>query len=147
MAKQKKEIRALKDFQIEAIHRKISFLLVIILGILLISGVGIVAKFSDLAFIRGIIFHKAAENSKREVVTIAGVPSCLKLKSGEETTHCEYGIRTSEGKYYALTNSGNNPINLYGEAGSAEGVEITGELTPAGEKEKYDIVGTITPNK
>ena len=43
-------MKELKDFQVEAIHRKVSGSLIITLGIVLVAGIGFVAKFGDLAF-------------------------------------------------------------------------------------------------
>lgn len=43
-------MKALKNFQIEAIHRKLSFGLVLLGGIVLVAGLGIIAKFADIQF-------------------------------------------------------------------------------------------------
>lgn len=137
-------MKALKDFQIEAIHRKISFLLVIVGGLVLVAGVALIAKFGDLQFISSKIDKNNSQKTQKQTITIAGIPSCLPLKSGEkvESSNCEYGIKTSDGKFYAIGSSSSNPLTLYGEAGSA-GVEISGEFLPVSKDEKFDIVGTV----
>ena len=137
-------MKALKDFQIEAIHRKISFLLGLVGGLVLIAGVALIAKFGDLQFISSKIDKNNSRKTQKQTITIAGIPSCLPLKSGEkvESSNYEYGIKTSDGKFYAIGSSGSNPISLYGEAGS-EGVEISGEFIPAGKNEELNIEGTI----
>ena len=126
-------MKELKDFQVEAIHRKVSGSLIITLGIVLIAGIGFVAKFGDLAFKQQRIKIKSEEE-----VTISGVPACLPLKNKEKAESCEYGIKTSDGKYYAVSNL----ANFYGEAG-VDGVSVTGKLIKAGSSEKFDIAGTI----
>lgn len=139
-------MKELKDFQIEKIHRRVSSVLVIFLGLVLVAGIAIVAKFGDLSFEKLNIAQKSKHNSQYEVRTISGVPTCLPLKSGDATTACEYGIKASDGKFYALSSGGSNPVTLYGEAGSADGLEISGEFIPASADEKFDIVGTIFQN-
>lgn len=130
-------MKELKDFQIEAIHRKVSGSLIVMLGIVLVAGIGLAAKFGDLAFRQQQIANQTKTKTKEEI-TISGVPACLPLKSGEKVEKCEYGIKTSDGKYYAVSNFS----DFYGEAG-ASGVNVTGKLIKAGEGEKFDIVGTI----
>lgn len=135
-------MKPLKDFQIEKIHRRLSFGLVIFLALVLVAGIGILAKFGDLSFAEMNIAKKSSENSKREFRTISGIPSCLPLKSGDTGRKCEYGIKTKDGLFYALSNNQFNSKSLTGEAG-ANGIEITGEFIPASQSEEYDIVGTI----
>lgn len=132
-------MKALKNFQIEAIHRKLSFGLVLFGGIVLIAGLSIIAKFADIQFLNSKIEHKNSQ-SKNKIVTVSGSLACLPLKdSASETKDCELGVKSSDG-YYAVSGSGLQSV--YGEAGGA-GIEISGELIPAGPQEKHDIIGTV----
>lgn len=133
-------MKELKDFQVEAINRKVAFGLVIVAALVAVAGLGLVARFGDIAF-----WNSKAENRKvvsHKKMTVSGSLTCLALKSGEKTSDCQWGIKDSKGQIYAISDSSSKLTNVYGEAGST-GVEISGEFIPAGDGEKYDITGTI----
>ena len=131
-------MRALKDFQVESIHRKLSFRLVLLGGVVLVAGIGIIAKFADIQFVNSKI--DKSSHAKNKTITISGDLACLPLKdSSSKPTNCELGVKTPDG-YYAV--SGSAIPFAYGEAGSS-GIELSGEFIPAGDQEKHDIVGTI----
>ena len=132
-------IHELKDFQIEAIHRKVSSILLIFLGLVLIAALGVVAKFGNLAFIGSKKSDQASQGLAHETRKIAGSLACLPLKDGVVKS-CEYGIKTSNGEYYAV--SGMSLQAAYGKA-SSSGIEVSGEFIAAGDREKHNIVGTI----
>ncbi|MBS7346113.1 MAG: hypothetical protein KIG14_00155 [Candidatus Sacchiramonaceae bacterium] len=139
-------IKGFSKAQTEAFNRKLVGVLVAAVGILLVFGVGIVARFADLAIVR----QKIKSNSTIEHTTrkISGMATCLPQKSSQDnrdvTQECAVGIRTQDGDYYAVGSNGGNPIDLYGEIGSGE-FEVEGEFIKAGTEETYDIIGTIIP--
>jgi hypothetical protein len=114
-----------------------------VIGLVLIFGVALLARFADLAVVRNKL-QVEGESKKNNSITISGQTTCLPLRQGRKASgNCELGIKTDSGEYYAV-NSIQNPLEIYGEVGSST-VEISGELVKAGSDENYDIVGTIIP--
>jgi len=71
--------------------------------------------------------------------TLAGTFVCLPHKGdGPQTLECAYGLRTDDGRYYALQFDPPFPADIEMD----KQVEIIGNLT-TGADSKYDIVGTI----
>lgn len=137
-------MKQISDNQKDAFNRKLTGVLIIVIGIVLIFGVAILARFGDLAIVRKKLFNNNSAE-KSNYVKISGTPTCLKYKPKyikEQSSKCNLGIKTSDNEYYAIS-GGTNPLDLYGEIGASE-FEVSGTLIEAGSDEKYDIVGTIT---
>ena len=129
--------------KIDQINRKSTGILIMVIGLVLIFGVALLARFADLAVVRNKL-QVEGESKKNNSITISGQTTCLPLRQGRKASgNCELGIKTDSGEYYAV-NSIQNPLEIYGEVGSST-VEISGELVKAGSDENYDIVGTIIP--
>ena len=127
----------------DQINRKSTGILIMVIGLVLIFGVALLARFADLAVVRNKL-QVEGESKKNNSITISGQTTCLPLRQGRKASgNCELGIKTDSGEYYAV-NSIQNPLEIYGEVGSST-VEISGELVKAGSDENYDIVGTIIP--
>lgn len=137
-------VKGFSKVQTEAFNRKLVGILVASIGLLLIFGIGILAKFADLAVVR----QKIKLNSTIEHTTrrVSGMATCLPQKSNSSVSaqECIVGLRTQDGDYYAVGVSDRNFLDLYGEIGSGE-FEVEGEFIEAGTGETYDIVGTIIP--
>lgn len=137
--------KKITNSQKETVNRKITGLLVVFLGVIMIVGVSFLARFADLAVVRDKIKNKSVDKDK--IVKISGTPACLPIKSqykeeDNSNSNCQLGLKSDSGEYYALY--GQNSLSLYGEIGAST-FEIEGELIDAGKAEKYDISGTIIP--
>ena len=136
-------MKKLTNEKIDQINRKSTGILIMVIGLVLIFGVALLARFADLAVVRNKL-QVEGESKKNNSITISGQTMCLPLRQGRKASgNCELGIKTDSGEYYAV-NSIQNPLEIYGEVGSST-VEISGELVKAGSDENYDIVGTIIP--
>ena len=136
-------MKKLTNEKIDQINRKSTGILIMVIGLVLIFGVALLARFADLAVVRNKL-QVEGESKKNNSITISGQTTCLPLRQGKKASgNCELGIKTDSGEYYAV-NSIQNPLEIYGEVGSST-VEISGELVKAGSDENYDIVGTIIP--
>ena len=136
-------MKKLTNEKIDQINRKSTGILIMVIGLVLIFGVALLARFADLAVVRNKL-QVEGESKKNNSITISGQTTCLPLRQGRKASgNCELGIKTDSGEYYAV-NSIQNPVEIYGEVGSST-VEISGELVKAGSDENYDIVGTIIP--
>ena len=136
-------MKKLTNEKIDQINRKSTGILIMVIGLVLIFGVALLARFADLAVVRNKL-QVEGESKKNNSITISGQTTCLPLRLGRKASgNCELGIKTDSGEYYAV-NSIQNPLEIYGEVGSST-VEISGELVKAGSDENYDIVGTIIP--
>ncbi|MBP9489687.1 hypothetical protein KBE46_03375 [Candidatus Saccharibacteria bacterium] len=136
-------MKKLTNEKIDQINRKSTGILIMVIGLVLIFGVALLARFADLAVVRNKL-QVEGESKKNNSITISGQTTCLPLRQGRKASgNCELGIKTDSGEYYAV-NSIQNPLEIYGEVGSST-VEISGELVKAGSDENYDIVGTIIP--
>ena len=136
-------MKKLTNEKIDQINRKSTGILIMVIGLVLIFGVALLARFADLAVVRNKL-QVEGESKKNNSITISGQTTCLPLRQGRKASgNCELGIKTDSGEYYAV-NSIKNPLEIYGEVGSST-VEISGELVKAGSDENYDIVGTIIP--
>ena len=136
-------MKKLTNEKIDQINRKSTGILIMVIGLVLIFGVALLARFADLAVVRNKL-QVEGESKKNNSITISGQTTCLPLRQGRKASgNCELGIKTDSGEYYAV-NSIQNPLEIYGEVGSST-VEISGELVKAGSDENYDMVGTIIP--
>ena len=136
-------MKKLTNEKIDQINRKSTGILIMVIGLVLIFGVALLARFADLAVVRNKL-QVEGESKKNNSITISGQTTCLPLRQGRKASgNCELGIKTDSGEYYAV-NSIQNPLEIYGEVGSST-VEVSGELVKAGSDENYDIVGTIIP--
>ena len=136
-------MKKLTNEKIDQINRKSTGILIMVIGLVLIFGVALLARFADLAVVRNKL-QVEGESKKNNSITISGQTTCLPLRQGRKASgNCELGIKTDSGEYYAV-NCIQNPLEIYGEVGSST-VEISGELVKAGSDENYDIVGTIIP--
>ena len=136
-------MKKLTNEKIDQINRKSTGILIMVIGLVLIFGVALLARFADLAVVRNKL-QVEGESKKNNSITISGQTTCLSLRQRRKASgNCELGIKTDSGEYYAV-NSIQNPLEIYGEVGSST-VEISGELVKAGSDENYDIVGTIIP--
>lgn len=77
-------------------------------------------------------------------ITIEGAIVCLphKDKSGPQTLECAFGMQADSGEYYGLTNLQQDQL-IDGTLTVSTKVKVSGQVTPPGQDEKYDIVGTI----
>lgn len=132
-------MKSITSDQQQAFHHKTTGVLVLIVGCLLIACLGFLVKIADLPIVREKIQTKS--QTVKPVVTLKGLPTCLWLKSGDKPSKCEIGLKTDDGKTYAI-NQRHSTLNVYAEIGS-KGVEIRGQIVEAGPKEEFDIVGTI----
>lgn len=134
-------MKQFSEKQTDNFNRKLTGFLVVIVGIILIFAIALLAKVGDLTLLNRKL--NSDKESSSDMVTVKGTPTCLTLKSKSTSSNkrCEVGIKADDGKFYAISNSGNS-LNLYSEIGSS-GFEVSGEFIKAGEEEKYDIVGTI----
>lgn len=140
------KIKEITKIQNESLNRKTTGFLIAFLGLIMIVGVSFLARFADLAIFRGQIKAKS-DNQKAKIIRINGTPACLPLKaSGDdnitiENNSCELGLKSDDGKYYAL-NKTNDGFDLYGQVGT-NSFEVEGEFIKAGDSEPYAIEGTI----
>jgi hypothetical protein len=76
-------------------------------------------------------------------VTFDGVLVCLPRREGGQqalTLACAIGLRTADGKPYALENI--NPYLMAGKAAIGQDVEVSGWLRPNRDM-RYEAIGTI----
>ena len=76
-------------------------------------------------------------------VTLDGELVCLPHRAGDQealTLECAIGLRTNEGRHYALDHI--NPYIVGGKIAMGQHIRVTGRLRPDTET-KYDATGTI----
>lgn len=118
-------------------NRKFVLVGVIILAILTIVGLSIVATVAMQQ-------SKGALNQhKTTVLNMRGEAVCLPKKDMDapQTQECAYGIKVSNGTYYALAklDATNGSIPLQ----TGQTLLVSGTLLPADKDEIYNVAGTV----
>ena len=104
-------MKKLTNEKIDQINRKSTGILIMVIGLVLIFGVALLARFADLAVVRNKL-QVEGESKKNNSITISGQTTCLPLRQGRKASgNCELGIKTDSGEYYAV-NSIQNPVEI-----------------------------------
>jgi hypothetical protein len=115
--------------------KKINILIVFLVSIVIISGLLVYLRKDKLV-------NKEVPAPTKQEITLTGEFTCLPHKdtSGPQTMECAYGLKTADGKYYAIDTHKNFP--------SGKIITVTGTLVPVEALNtdtfnKYDIVGIV----
>jgi len=84
----------------------------------------------------------ALNQEKTTVLNMQGESACLPHKgTGPHTEECAFGLKVSNGTYYALSNLDVDKDHKTFETG--KDLLVSGTLLSPAENEKYDVAGTI----